>query len=304
MPDEPLPQAVRRTLIELADDVMADLEPGDALPIDSGVHDARKKLKRLRAVLRLVRDPIGEHIYRHENAVLRDAGRSLSPVRDAWVQLETLNSLLDWRSERLAKSSYETTEAWLRNAHTRTLREFSGRSPTTTTDLIQASRSRLAEYPLTSMIPDDFGGVAVGLERVYRRGRRSYRRASRTPNTAELHELRKRVKYLRYQLEFLASHHRPVHAALSEDQERLGELLGRDHDLAVLGVTISGHAESCPDERSRSSLLTVVAEERAVILHESLPLGSRLYAEEPEVFVRRIGGYWAPDRPNPRDRWV
>ena len=35
---------------------------------DDGVHDVRKRLKRVRAVLRLAREPLGDDRYRAENA--------------------------------------------------------------------------------------------------------------------------------------------------------------------------------------------------------------------------------------------
>ena len=69
---DPLPLAIQRTLIGFVDIVIADLRPDEPMPIDSGVHDARKRLKRLRAILRLIRDAIGEDDYGRENAVLRE----------------------------------------------------------------------------------------------------------------------------------------------------------------------------------------------------------------------------------------
>src|SRR4051794_37864127 len=41
---------------------------------DETVHEARKHFKKVRAVLRLVRDEVGDKVYRRENARFRDAG--------------------------------------------------------------------------------------------------------------------------------------------------------------------------------------------------------------------------------------
>ena len=57
------------------------------------VHETRKALKRLRALLRLIRPAIGDDAFRHENAQLRDIGLSLSGARDRHVLLETVNKL-------------------------------------------------------------------------------------------------------------------------------------------------------------------------------------------------------------------
>ena len=55
------------------------------------IHDVRKRIKKIRAVIRLVRDDLGKEIYQQENHCFRDAGRRLSEVRDAQVLLETFN---------------------------------------------------------------------------------------------------------------------------------------------------------------------------------------------------------------------
>ena len=51
------------------------------------------RLKRLRALLRLVRPAMGEAAFEQENAQLRDIGLSLSGERDRHVLLETVNKL-------------------------------------------------------------------------------------------------------------------------------------------------------------------------------------------------------------------
>ncbi len=61
---------------------------------DDVVHDLRKRCKRVRALLRLVRDSLGEDVYKSENRVLRDAARGLSPVRDAVVLIEVHDELV------------------------------------------------------------------------------------------------------------------------------------------------------------------------------------------------------------------
>jgi CHAD domain-containing protein len=58
---------------------------------DEAVHEARKSLKKVRAVLRLARPVIGEADYRGENACYRDSARPLTEVRDARILIETLD---------------------------------------------------------------------------------------------------------------------------------------------------------------------------------------------------------------------
>ena len=70
-------------------------------PSDESVHAARKAIKRARAALRLLRGTLGEASYQHENAALRDAGRRLSPLRDAKSMAEMFRALRERHVSRL-----------------------------------------------------------------------------------------------------------------------------------------------------------------------------------------------------------
>src|SRR4051794_709128 len=83
-------EEVRRIAAGRADNALEELR-GESDEDDAGaVHEARKNLKKLRSLLRLVRGELGDDVYRRENERIRDAGRELSGSRDADVKLETV----------------------------------------------------------------------------------------------------------------------------------------------------------------------------------------------------------------------
>src|SRR5919106_3312410 len=94
---------IRRVGEGRADDALDQLHDGVERNPDAAVHEARKDLKKLRSVLRLVRHEVGDDLYRRENARFRDAGRALSGARDAQVKLETLAALRERFDERFAE---------------------------------------------------------------------------------------------------------------------------------------------------------------------------------------------------------
>ncbi|EXF45194.1 CHAD domain protein [Pseudomonas sp. BAY1663] len=59
-----------------------------------GVHQARKRFKELRALLRLVREPLGATFAR-ENRCVRDLGRALAESREAAAMLESWDALAE-----------------------------------------------------------------------------------------------------------------------------------------------------------------------------------------------------------------
>lgn len=296
LPAEPLPLAVRRLGVDLLSGAIADLHLAEGPSFDTTVHSARKKLKRLRGQLRLVRDRIGYRTYRAENAVLRDTARMLSGVRDAWVLPATLHDLRTQYADLLDEATFAAPEAWLLSRHELRRRSVTNAVVGRAIVNLGAARSRFARYPLEDVVRDDFEAIAPGLHRVYRRGLRGYRRGVETRDVEDLHEWRKRVKYLRYQMESLTPMQPTLIGALAGELDVLGELLGDDHDLAVLAETILEHAESCRDDRERWMLIALIHERRANLQAQAFRIGAALYAEPPGSFVDRIGAYWESGR--------
>ena len=69
---------------------------------DAAIHRARKRLKTVRAVLRLVRPELTTGVFERENTAFRDIGRRLSVVRDADALLETIEDLRPQRARSAA----------------------------------------------------------------------------------------------------------------------------------------------------------------------------------------------------------
>ncbi|MCB0855535.1 MAG: CHAD domain-containing protein, partial [Bacteroidetes bacterium] len=87
---EPLPSGISRILHTELDWAINSLESENQ---HEGVHEARKSFKKIRAILRMVRDQIGKENYQYENVWFRDAGRQISSLRDATALIETLEEI-------------------------------------------------------------------------------------------------------------------------------------------------------------------------------------------------------------------
>jgi CHAD domain-containing protein len=60
--------------------------------LDEAIHEARKSVKKVRTVLRLMQGDLG-NTYREESSFLRDVGRKLSQFRDAGAIIEIFDAL-------------------------------------------------------------------------------------------------------------------------------------------------------------------------------------------------------------------
>ena len=304
-PDESLSSAlVRITLDQFDIMIPALLHPDD---IDRGIHEARKAMKRARALLRLVRDEIGYDVYRNENVVLRDVSRHLAPVRDSDVLLRTLASIKEIFGPSVSSHAFTSTRSYLRLEHRR-LRTTVVDDRQLMTDLattLNAARARfsgrggLGSQGARPQIRDDFRAIRGGLRRVHGRGRRGFDRAMRSPDPETLHEWRKRVKYLQYQVETLSPLWPDLLHAYGTRLATLGETLGTEHDFAVLRGLISDKPESCPDPRERSTLIALIDHHTPRLRHEAFTLGATIYDERTKAFVERMESYWQASRSTP-----
>jgi len=253
--------------------------------LDAAVHETRKALKRLRALVRVSRDALGDDAYRRENTVFRDAGRGLSATRDAAVMVETLDDLRERYRGELADDAF----AGLREALAADAAAASAAlsDDRTAVEQVQreldAARRRVAGWPL-----DDDGGLELlepGFERIYRRGRRALKAARKDPGTEELHELRKRAKDLWHAAQIVRPASPKTMKKLARRAHALSDLAGDDHDLAVLRAAArERHATLAPGELAL--LEGLIARRRARLQRKALSRGRRVYARRPRRLAR------------------
>lgn len=250
---------------------------------DRAVHAVRKDLKRVRAMLRLMRPALRSEDYHHDNALLRDVARSLSAARDSKVLLDTLRDLPRASAatvpERNLRSHLERE-----HAHSRGRLRADGACVRQACKSLRSVRRRLTQKPASHY---DRAVLSKGLQRVYGRTRAALKRAQARRTVANLHELRKQTKYLWHQLEALRAARPSVNRALIAATHRLSDLLGDEHNLAVLHSRVLG--ASLP-VKSRQALLARIAKRREHLVSDALALAQRTYQDRPAALVTRVLG--------------
>ena len=258
---------------------------------DVKVHEARKSLKKLRAVLRLVRPAIARKVYHRENMAFRDAARPLSEVRDAKILLETLDRIVKTNGRGPRVRPFMEVRRELAR-HQRGVREKvldQDDAFTTVDSTMKDALDRLDDWV---DVHDGWSSVGKGVQRVYGRGRRAFAVGSEKPTVEHLHEWRKQVKYLRHQLELL----RPVKASvlepLAKKAEDLGDILGDDHDLAMLRREVAGDPERFGGTEVVDSLLDKIDRRRERLERRAVSLGRQIFRRAPKDFGERLHAYW------------
>jgi CHAD domain-containing protein len=253
------------------------------------VHETRKDLKKLRSVLRLVRDDLGDAVYRSENVRFRDAGRMLSGARDAQVKLEALAALRERFDDRLSADGVTLFVHALDGERERLADpEGDALALDRAAGAIGAGRDAVAEWPLHD---DEWSLIGPGLKRSYRRGRNRFRDVRAEASDEGVHEWRKRVKDLWYQLRLVRDAKKSVLGEAADEAHELSDLLGDHHDLAVLRDDAIERRELFADGDLELLLVSISARQNELAAN-AISLGERLYARKPKAFERRLRAYW------------
>jgi CHAD domain-containing protein len=285
---EPLSKAVGRIARGRIDHALDELRGTSDSTRPEAIHEARKDMKKLRALLRLVRDELGDRVYSAENVCFRDTARRLAGVRDADVMLTTLGDLEE-RYGELPAAATRLRPALVAHRFRASAGSLQPASKAAVQILADA-RGRVADWPLKT---DGFEALEDGLGRSYRQGRRAFRAAQKLPSAEHMHEWRKRVKDLWYHVSLLEEIWKPVMSALSDEAHQLSDRLGDEHDLSVLKEWAHRHASALDGaDPVLRGFDVILQSRRRELQQEAYEYGARLYADKPSVFVRRIGRWW------------
>lgn len=253
-----------------------------------GVHQARKRFKETRALLRLVREPLGKHFAR-DNKRLGDAGRALAASRDAAALVESWDALSAANVDRFFNPPMQEVRRRLVDRIPGEGNQGEDQAVADVLGLIAALERDIGSLKLRH---SGFSLFADGLERSYRDGRRTLRTAISEPSAHNLHEWRKRVKDHWYHTRLLLMIWPELLGQRCALLKELSELLGDEHDLFMLCALIDGEPELFGDDATRDQIVIAAAQRREALQSAAFRLGRRLYVDSPAALGKSWGRLW------------
>jgi CHAD domain-containing protein len=286
--DSTISENVQRVITEQIERAKSELI--DADDIHESIHSARKRFKKIRGTLRLVRPALGT-VYQQENTRFRDAGRMLANVRDAEAMIETIDKLRRENQDNPDIKCFHSLRAALVEQLQQLVSDDSSLEQRIETVLesLNAAEHDMNNWP---ELPEEFETVGGGLKKTYKRGRDALQRSYEEPGTETFHNWRKRVKYSLYHVRLLESIWPSMMKTYRRELKYLSDVLGDDHDLAVLQETVEGQPELMPDEQARHELAELTMRRQEHLRALALTIGQRLYAPRPRAVIQSVEQYW------------
>ena len=165
---ESIPVGVKRIAREQIAQSVKQLKAAADNSKEEAVHESRKRLKEIRALLRLVQKPLGKKTYRRENECFRDAGRQLSDVRDAQVLIKTLDKLAEHFPDS-ESDAFTTIRGELKDHYSSVYQQAieQGNNVSVVTNSLKVAKKRINSW---SIEPDNWSALSPGLKKIYKQG--------------------------------------------------------------------------------------------------------------------------------------
>lgn len=253
------------------------------------IHVVRTTIKRLRAILRMIRPVIGDAAFQRQNAPWKKAARRLGVARDLTVGGQWLERLSNAASSKSSLRAFSLVQDGYGKRLTPLPPRRRDQAMRAVAAILQASRLHFRRLHLEA---DDWAIIGPGLEKVYRHCHRRWKKAMAKGGDEAFHRWRIRVKNLQYELQTLLAVWPKRLARMLRQLKVLQDRIGSDHDLTVLRVTLQAEPDQFGGKTAVKIVLRDLQKRSRKLRRATRPLGARLFDEKPGDFIRGFEQHW------------
>jgi CHAD domain-containing protein len=255
------------------------------------IHEARKCLKRLRSLLRLIAKGLPAKTAKREIARFRDIAAMLAPLRDRQILVDTAGQLHAHAQDDAHRAAITRLKTFL---------DSSDAIGTGTRDNLAAitnARTALeaALKPAKKLKLKRIGRELLidGFVGMYRTGRSAGRHATKHPDDESYHDVRKAAQHHSRHLQLLMSLWPDLFEVKITSARQLAETLGDDHDLSILVSFVSNQPNALLTQADKALVIAAARmrqnELRAISDHQH----RTAYAMRPQDYKRYVAALWA-----------
>ena len=242
--------------------------------LGSSVHGARKHCKKLRALLRLLRQPLGD-VYAPLSMAIRDAARAIAGRR----RLEALTRLCADLEVGLRGYSPAQRSLLLRiQRDLRGHRQQHVGSGARARKLLRAAAQQLRQWQSPVLAP---ATLEEALTRSYRAARQQRARIGDKRRPEHLHEWRKRTKIHHDQCVLLSPLWPQLGGERARQLDRLAKALGDHQDLHELELLLNDPDNGYADAPARVTLQAWILRRQKALTADALAIGDALFDARP-----------------------
>jgi len=240
------------------------------VPDEKAVHDIRVLMKKSRAVIKLLSGQIEEESFKRDYESLREVGRMLSVWRETSVHRKILKDLKKKNQDLFSvlKDNEKLSFMMERTETPAEPAENIKNDLEKIEELLDKAGYRIRFQTLTNLNP---AILIRELENTYSTVVDRYIKCRNNPKPPDIHEFRKKVKDLLYQLWFFRPLNPPAVKSLEKRLDTMAQNLGKHNDLTQLITTLDYKYNTVADNPSLDELVLIIREEQGSYLSKVWP---------------------------------
>jgi len=269
-------------------------------PRDEAIHQARKRVKKVRAIVQLIDDGGGRGLDRSAKR-LRSVNRTLSELRDTDAMMQTLASLRRRHRRLFSEHTFARIHRGLATRKRDAFRAAErARAWSSIAQRLEDVRSRTKRWRPAHR---GYTAFANAIRAVHQRGRKAMKRAQTRQRAEDFHAWRKEIKALWYALRLIersGSRIRHDIRALHQAETWLGE----EHNLVVLCDELSRDTSVCQGPVQRDRFRSIADRDQCGLRAKAIARVRRVYQRRSGAYARGVAHVWTGWRRRTRQHRV
>jgi CHAD domain-containing protein len=254
------------------------------------VHELRKNIKKIRAILRLIRHEIGNDKYHELNKLYRELAGEIAILRDDTSQIELLEGM---RARVHNKSISRTISKAVNQVKKKRKKNFDDfykeKRHKKVYDHILNCKEEVQKLEINGN-PDLV--IMKSLKRIHSRARSAMEISGFMKSDEIYHYWRKQVKYLMYQMTILSIAWPAYFKAYISELNKLSSLLGKLHDLNLFNEHIHEERLIVLKPVQKRIMLKYIYRRRSDLKKKIEKIGAKVFSESSEAFCMRMYDFW------------
>jgi CHAD domain-containing protein len=258
---------------------------------DITIHQSRKSIKRIRAILKMIRYGTGYSFYQRENLFFRDLSRRMASARDFSVLLQTMKLMEQKYREKFQGKDLQRLRnqlSTLKQEQILPLTVPQGGLAAIAEELDKA----LPRIKSTLDVGNEFRCIGTGMKKTYRRARRYLQDMGDLSSAETLHEYRKNCRNLQYQVELVQPLFPDLLKAYATTLDNHSELLGKIRDFQRFELYLQGDLSEVITIHGKENMQHAIRQLRLRAMAGIYKNAGLIFAEKPGNFIDRIQLYW------------
>jgi hypothetical protein len=286
--DHPITQEVKRIVHKQLTLAAGRLSRSSDTGRAEAVHVARRHIKKVRALIRLVRPALAEDVYAPSMKRLREASRLLAPISDGDAVVQTVDRMLrENRSLRQHRTLGVLRAALIARKAGIHRKAALDRAPSHAAAALRILAAGADDWQLRMR---GVRTVSQGFEHAVRKARKAMRRALAEPTAEHYHAWRKRVKDVWFHLRLIEGRCGGRLRTDQRDFERLDGYLGEHHNVLLLERVVM--TEGLLTRSQAAECLPLLRRYQRELERRAGLLGMRVLSRPPRQLARRVQQEW------------